>query len=93
MVMQVSTTQAAKAFAALRASRHRAASRRRRRPRPTGWAGPRAIDEALAHIDELPRIRADHVARAKHRLAAGDEPTSLEVADAIVRRATCDALR
>jgi len=92
MVMQVSTTQAAKAFAALRANRHRSRTRRRR-ARPTKGANPQTIDAALSQIASLPETRATHVQRASQRIASGAEPTPTEVADAMIRRSTCASLR
>jgi hypothetical protein len=91
--MQVATTQAAKALAALRVSRRRGASRRRRQTRPVHPASPRAIDGALARIDGLPAVRAGHVAAARARLDGGDVPSADEVVDMLVRRSVCDSLR
>jgi hypothetical protein len=100
-MMQVTNTQAARAFAALRASRRRAGSRRRRgrgragRIRPGRAIGisPTTIDCALREIEALPEVRSDRVVAARRRLAAGEHPSADEVADMIVRRSVCDRLR
>jgi hypothetical protein len=91
--MQVATTQAAKALAALRVSRRRGASRRRRQARPVQLASPWAIDRALARIDGLPAVRAGHVAAARARLDEGEVPSAEDVVDMLVRRSVCDGLR
>lgn len=99
-MMQVASSQAARAFAALRASRRRAASRRRRdqgragrvRPGRAVGIGPTTIDCALRQIEALPEVRPERVVAARRRLTAGDHPSADEVADMIVRRSVCDRL-
>lgn len=102
-MMQVASTQAARAFAALRASRRRAGSRRRRdqapqrrgraRPGRAVGLGPATIDRALVQVEAMPRVRRERVVAARRRLVAGEHPTADEVAEMIVRRAICDRLR
>jgi hypothetical protein len=99
-MMQVATTQAAQALAALRSSRRRGAARRRRgqgrgegRARPARAVAPTTIDCALRYIEALPRVRRDRVVAARRRLVAGEQPTGDEVAAMIVRRSLCDQLR
>jgi hypothetical protein len=88
--MQVASSQAAKAFAALRAGRRRGAARRRRRPRRL--VAPTTLDRALAAIDDLPPVRAEPVAAARWRVEQGVGPSSGDVADMVVRRAVADQL-
>jgi hypothetical protein len=95
-MMQVANTQAARALAALRSSRRRDASRRRRaqgRVRPARAADPTTLDRAVRQIDALPRVRRERVVAARTRLAAGEHPSADEVAAMIVRRSLCDRLR
>ncbi|HEY8525487.1 MAG TPA: hypothetical protein VIL48_11015 [Acidimicrobiales bacterium] len=97
--MQVASTQAARAFAALRAGRRRAASRRRRRgatrvrPGRAIGLGPTTLERAVRSVEAQPRLRRERVVDARRRLDAGDHPSADEVADMIVRRAVCDRLR
>ena len=88
--MQVASSQAAKAFAALRASRRRGAVRRRRRPRRL--VAPTTLDLALSAIDDLPAVRAQPVAAARWRVEQGLQPSSDDVAEMVVRRAVVDQL-
>jgi hypothetical protein len=96
-MMQVATTQAARALAALRSSRRRDASRRRRAQgrvrRPVRAADPTTLDRAVRQIDSLPRVRRERVVAARTRLAAGEHPSADDVAAMIVRRSLCDRLR
>jgi hypothetical protein len=87
--MQVASSQAAKAFAALRAGRRRGAVRRR----PRRLIAPTTLDAALAAIDDLPEVRDDPVAAARWRLEQGRQPSAEVVADMVVRRAVVDQLR
>jgi hypothetical protein len=91
--MQVASSQAARAFAALRASRRRGAVRRRRRARPARLVSPVTLDLALATIDDLPPTQEGRVADARHSVARGHRPAAAEVADMVVRRSVCDQLR
>jgi hypothetical protein len=88
--MQVASSQAAKAFAALRAGRRHSAVRRRRRPRRL--VAPTTLDRALAAIDEAPAVRPEPVAAARRRVDRGVRPSSETVADMVVRRAVVDQL-
>jgi hypothetical protein len=93
--MQVDSTQAALALAALRAGPQRGVTRRRRRgrARPARVVAPTTLDRAVRHIDALPRVRREHVAAARDRLVAGEQPSADDVAAMIVRRSLCDSLR
>ena len=90
--MQVASSQAARAFAALRASRRRGAARRLR-ARPAQAVSPRTLDRALGVIDDTPAVRPGAVASARRRVSRGDCPTGDEVAEMVVRRSLCDQLR
>ena len=90
--MQVATQQAARALAALRSSRSRSASRRRRRSGPRRLASPLVIDRAVREIEGMPRVRRDRVVAARARLLAGEHPSADEVAAMIIRRSLCDHL-
>jgi hypothetical protein len=95
-MMQVASSQAARALAALRTSRRRDASRRRRargRARPVRAASPTTIDRATRQIEAMPRVRRERVVAARARLANGEHPSADEVAAMIVRRSLCDRLR
>jgi hypothetical protein len=95
-MMQVASTQAARALAALRSSRRRDASRRRRarsRVRPVRAASPTTIDRATRQIEAMPRVRRERVVAARTRLANDEHPSADEVAAMIVRRSLCDRLR
>ncbi len=91
--MQVSRRQASRAFAAVRRTHRRATTAPGRRARPRAGVSPRTIELALQHIDDLPPVRVEVVAAASARLAVGDRPSPDEIADATLRRATCDRLR
>lgn len=91
-MMQVATTQAARALAALRSSRRRGGARRRRRAGPPRLAGPLVIDRAVRRADAAPRVRHDRVVAARARLRAGVHPSADEVAGMIIRRSLCDHL-
>jgi hypothetical protein len=95
-MMQVASSQAGRALAALRSSRRRDASRRRRaqgRSRPVRAASPTTIDRAVHQIEAMPRVRRERVVAARTRLANGEHPSADEVAAMIVRRSLCDRLR
>jgi hypothetical protein len=87
--MTEESSQAARAFAALRVSRRRGAARRRR-ARPARAISPLTLDRALAAIGEAPQVRPGAVARGRRRVARGEHPPADEVAEAVVRRAGCD---
>lgn len=89
--MQVASSQAARAFAALRAGRRRGAARRRR-VRPTSAVSPRTLDRALTVVGETPLVRPGAVAKARHRAMRGERPTGDQVAEMVVRRSICDRL-
>lgn len=98
--MQVSRSQAARAWEAVRhGHRQRRSSARRRQAarRPAvslrSGASPLTIEQALRRIDEQPPIRIHLVEAATARLAAGDRPPADVVAEMAIRRATCDLLR
>jgi hypothetical protein len=95
-MMQVASTQAARALAALRSSQRRDASRRRRargRARPVRAVNPTTLDRAVHQIETMPRVRHERVVAARTRLANGEHPSADEVAAMIVRRSLCDRLR
>ena len=94
--MQVGSTQATRALAALRSSRRRDASRRRRargRAGPVRGVNPTTIDRAARQIEAMPRVRRERVVAARTRLARGEHPSADDVAAMIVRRSLCDRLR
>jgi hypothetical protein len=98
--MRVSPRAASQALAAVRTTRRRGAAthrrprpiRRRARRLPT-VSSPRSIDLALRTIDELPPLRVELVEAAVARLATGERPSSDDIAEMAIRRATCDLLR
>jgi hypothetical protein len=92
-LMQVATTQAARALAALRSSRRRGPSRRRRRARPARVAAPLTVERAIRHIESLPPVRHDRVTAARRRVSAGEHPSAGQIADMVVRRTLCDSVR
>ena len=47
----------------------------------------------LAHLDETPAVRADHVQEAREHLEHGDVCSADELADRIIGRLVCDRLR
>lgn len=89
--MQVTSSQAARAFAALRAGRRRGAVRRRR-VRPTSAVSPRTLDRALAVVGETPSVRPGAVATARHGVMRGERPTGDQVVEMVIRRSVCDRL-
>jgi hypothetical protein len=103
--MRVSSRAASQALAAVRTTRRRSTgAHRRHRPSRHRGSGrvvrrfasvptPRSIDLALRTIDDLPPLRAGVVEAATARLAAGERPSSDDIAEMAIRRATCDLLR
>jgi hypothetical protein len=53
---------------------------------------PLTVDRTLHTIAHLPPVRAELVAAASARLAAGQRPSAEAIADMAIRRATCDLL-
>jgi hypothetical protein len=53
---------------------------------------PLTLDRTLQTIAHLPPVRAELVAAASARLAAGQRPSAEAIADMAIRRATCDLL-
>jgi hypothetical protein len=53
---------------------------------------PVTLDRTLHTIAHLPPVRAELVAAASARLAAGQRPSSEAIADMAIRRTTCDLL-
>ncbi len=49
--------------------------------------------EVLAHLAELPTVRADRVAAGRARLVDGHAPSSDDLARKLVGRLVCDRLR
>jgi hypothetical protein len=84
--------QAVKAAVTSERARRHASARRRYRVRPVRGVSPLTIDAAVRRIDALPRVRADRVAAARHRISAGVHPSADEVAEMILRRVICDRL-
>lgn len=83
--MTEGSSQAARAFAALRVSRRRGAARRRR-ARPGRHVSPLTLDRAMAAIGDGPLVRPGAVAAGRRRIARGEHPPVDEVAEALVRR-------
>ena len=71
-------------------ARGRTSTTRSARRRRLMGTSPRTIDRALRIIETLPPVRVELVAAASARLAAGERPSSEEIADMAIRRATCD---
>jgi hypothetical protein len=100
----VARSQAVQALDAVRRRQRRAAARRRVATRGTGGrprvsraaslhgVSPLTLDRTLHTIAHLPPVRAELVAAASARMAAGRRPSSEAIADMAIRRATCDLL-
>jgi hypothetical protein len=92
-VMRSSRMPTTRALEAVRARHRRTRGRRHHAGRPSSpvaATSPRTIDRARRIIDDLPGVRVELVAAATERLAAGQRPTSAEIADKAIERATCD---
>jgi hypothetical protein len=87
--MTEGNSQAARALAALRASRRRGGARRRR-ARPGRAVSPLTLDRALAAIGDAPLVRPGAVAMGRRRVARGEHPPAEDVAAAVVCRPGCD---
>jgi hypothetical protein len=96
--MRVVRHHTSRALDAVRRQRHRRHGHVRRHQsvaRPgsaVSATSPLTIDAALRIIEAQPAVRIELVDAASARLAAGDRPTSEQIADMAIRRATCDAL-